>query len=603
MTTQTARPIFYLIAIIIPFVFLGLTEVGLRAFGFGKSVPLFVESVDMPGYLQPNPNIIQRYFADPNAAPNVSPDTVFFQKDKAEDTFRIVIQGGSSAAGFPYGRFGSLQGMLEQRFKRTYPHKNIEIINTAMAAVNSYTLMDFVDEIIEVQPDLILIYAGHNEYLGVMGVGSTYAAMGGRSATLAFLLLKDLRLYQLAQSIFTWWNGKPDLEDNVPSRSLMSKVARGQHIAVNSPLYQQGIEQFRSNLTVILNKYKTQNIPVLLGNLVSNERDQPPFSSIGKVDWDNVVLNNNFSKEQVELLNESGDDASKAYLSGLVFFNNRKIDDALAQFIKAKDLDQLRFRAPSEFNQVITTLSADEGVSLVDVEKLYRQESSSGIIDQHLMLEHVHPSLRGYFILAESFYEAIKNSGLIGDENTAVPRQKAWLDVPVTELDESWAQLKIKQLKNDYPFKAETEPLPEFTPKSEIDYLLIERAQGSDWITQQKKLISIYKVNKQFGKAAKVYGILSDALINSPGSANDAALIYRQVGDVSMSTFYQRRALKLDPDNQNYVLNLAHNYFLLERFEESLDLLKKAKTKLQDTSKVDFFIGKVEQAIRLNNEN
>ncbi|MDC2888862.1 SGNH/GDSL hydrolase family protein [Psychrosphaera algicola] len=100
------------------------------------------------------------------------------------------MQGGSTAAGFPYGRFGSLQGMLEQRFKRTYPHKNIEVINTAMAAVNSYTLMDFVDEIIEIEPDLILIYAGHNEYLGVMGVGSTFAAIGGRSATLAFCYLK-----------------------------------------------------------------------------------------------------------------------------------------------------------------------------------------------------------------------------------------------------------------------------------------------------------------------------------------------------------------------------------------------------------------------------
>ncbi|MDC2888863.1 hypothetical protein [Psychrosphaera algicola] len=47
MTTRTTRPVFYLIAIIIPFVLLGLAEVGLRTFGFGKTVPLFVESADM----------------------------------------------------------------------------------------------------------------------------------------------------------------------------------------------------------------------------------------------------------------------------------------------------------------------------------------------------------------------------------------------------------------------------------------------------------------------------------------------------------------------------------------------------------------------------
>ncbi|MDO6719318.1 hypothetical protein Q4575_07905 [Psychrosphaera sp. 1_MG-2023] len=603
MTTRTTRPVFYLIAIIIPFVLLGLAEVGLRTFGFGKTVPLFVESADMPGYLQTNPNIIQRYFANPNAAPNVSPDTVFFQKNKAETTFRIVVQGGSTAAGFPYGRFGSLQGMLEQRFKRTYPHKNIEVINTAMAAVNSYTLMDFVDEIIEIEPDLILIYAGHNEYLGVMGVGSTFAARGGRSATLAFLLLKDLRLYQLVQTLYTWWNGELSKDGNEPSRSLMSKVAKGQHIAYDSPLYHKGIEQFRDNLKVILSKYKAQQIPVLLANLVSNEQDQPPFSSIGKVDWQQAVKSSDLSTEQIHLLNKTDDDASKAYLSALSFVNNRKFNEALEQFINAKDLDQLRFRAPSAFNQVISDLAAEDGVSLVNVEQLYRQDSRLGIIDQQLMLEHVHPTLRGYFILAESFYTAIKNTGLIGDEYTSVTRQKAWLDVPVTEFDEAWAQLKIKQLKSDYPFKVKFEPLPEFTPRSEIDYLLIERAQGIDWIAQQKKLISIYKANKQLGQAAKVYGVLSDALINSPIAANDAALIYRQISDIPISTFYQRRALKLDPDNQNYILNLAHNYFLLKQFDSSLSLLIKAKAKLKDTSRVDFFIGKVEQAIRLKNEN
>jgi hypothetical protein len=33
--------------------------------------------------------------------------------------------------------------MLKQRLQRTFPHRDIEVITTAMATVNSYTLLDF----------------------------------------------------------------------------------------------------------------------------------------------------------------------------------------------------------------------------------------------------------------------------------------------------------------------------------------------------------------------------------------------------------------------------------------------------------------------------
>ncbi len=236
---------------------MALAEGVLRLVNFGQSYPLFVESEQFPEYLQPNPKIINRYFPDSSVAPEVSPDTVYFRKSKPQDSFRIVIQGGSSAAGFPFGRFGSLQGMLEQRVKRLYPDKNIEIINTAMAAVNSYTLLDFVDEIINIQPDLVLIYTGHNEYLGVMGAGSNFAAKGGRFATLSYLYLKDFKLYQLLQSVFFNLH-QPEVNTDVSERTLMAQVAKGKSIVLDSDEYQQGKVQFAGNLTDILTSYQQQ---------------------------------------------------------------------------------------------------------------------------------------------------------------------------------------------------------------------------------------------------------------------------------------------------------------------------------------------------------
>ena len=81
--------------------------------------------------------------------------------------------------------------MLGDRLETVFPGREVEVITTAMAAVNSYTLVDLADEIIEIRPDAVLIYAGHNEYLGILGVGSTYALSGSRAIKLAFLRARD----------------------------------------------------------------------------------------------------------------------------------------------------------------------------------------------------------------------------------------------------------------------------------------------------------------------------------------------------------------------------------------------------------------------------
>ena len=66
-----------------------------------------------------------------------------------------------------------------------------------MAAVNSYTLLDLVDEIIAIDPDAVLIYAGHNEYLGYLGSGTALTGRRSREATRLHLALKSWGLYEL----------------------------------------------------------------------------------------------------------------------------------------------------------------------------------------------------------------------------------------------------------------------------------------------------------------------------------------------------------------------------------------------------------------------
>src|SRR4029079_5276451 len=88
------------------------------------------------------------------------------------------VQGESTTEGYPYGFGASVAGMLQQRPQRTFPERKIEVIPTAMSAVNTYTLLDFSGEILEQHPDAVVIYVGHNEYVGLLGVASGFS--GGR---------------------------------------------------------------------------------------------------------------------------------------------------------------------------------------------------------------------------------------------------------------------------------------------------------------------------------------------------------------------------------------------------------------------------------------
>lgn len=639
---------FYLILFTLPFIILLLIEIALRLANFGQSIPLFIDKASNSAsatahFLQPNPKVINRYFADEKLAPNVSPDTVYFNKVKAENSYRIIIQGGSTAAGFPYGRWGSLQGMLEQRFKRLYPTKEIEIINTAMAAVNSYTLLDFVDEIIEQQPDLVLIYTGHNEYLGVMGVGSAFAAKGGRLATLMHLKFKALRLYQLLQWGYTQFflpENALNKTNTQHDRSLMSKVAKETEIVINSDLYQQGLIQFEQNLSMILQQYQNANIPVIIGNLVSNESGQTPFSTVGKVDWHSykTKLNkNNAASNIVELLQQlkaagngeredsigRAESAEVYYKLGLNYQKLGQFPQAKKAFIAAKDHDLLRFRAPSQFNQIIKTLAKQHHATFIDTLAYFNANSPEGIIGNSLILEHLHPTLEGYFLLAEAFNDKITTQQLLGapvEPNTAT-KEKAYQDIPVSRVDKLYGDLKITQLMQDYPFtpakinnnSKQQKSAPALPTTNALEKsALIKRINKSDWLTLQKQLLVEYQKQNDIAEAAKIAGLIATAMKDNHRAFYVAGQLYQQQQDWQLAGYYHWQATQLQPSNHTYFLALAQDYFLQSLFERSLATLEQAlivinnnnntKTKQQSQKQqVMSYINNVKKAQSRNN--
>ncbi len=557
ITKPQNRKIYYFILTILPIFILLLIEGILRLSGFGHTYPLFVPVQSKSEYMQPNPEIIQRYFMDSDLAPKIKPDTVYFKKNKPRDSFRIVIQGGSTAAGFPFGRFGSVQGMLQQRFKRLYPEKNIEIISTAMSAVNSYTLLDFVDEIIEIKPDLVLIYAGHNEYLGVMGVGSAFAAKGGRAATLMFLKLKNIRLFQLMQKlvfnieIFSL-KKIPQAQKPPNNRTLMAQVAKEKNIVMGSQLYLDGIEQFSQNLDLILGKYQQAGIHVMLSTLVSNEKNQVPFAST------------------------SGEHSANHYFKlGQSLEKRGKYKKAKRAYQEARNRDLLRFRAPGYFNLVIRKKSRQYGMTLVDAEAYIRKDSKHAIIGKKLIYEHLHPNARGYFILSEAFVNKIVVQKLIAKTSSNYSAPLAWKDVPLTKVDRIVADFKIKTLLSDYPFN-QKEPIKKLSKSNSFEEAMaIKRLSDGDWLSIQNEMLIHYQKENNWHEAAKISGLIFDAFPDQSKAAYVAGQLYFKKQDNNMALYYYNNALSLEPDNIQFLMTAARAYFVTNKLDEAINLLDK----------------------------
>jgi lysophospholipase L1-like esterase len=540
------QALLWLIVLALPVLLLGGAELALRLAGYGQGrEPLFVASPQQPTFLQANPSVVRRFFTDPGQAPSVSIETAYFPAQKPPGTFRVFVQGESTTAGFPYGLGAALAGVLDQRLEREYPEREIEVISTAMAAVNSYALVDFADEILTQQPDAVMIYVGHNEFLGILGVGSTMRLASTPALTRAFLAVRDWRLFQLMSRVYARMRPAPAAPQPAAGDSLMARVAGQRSIPLGSETYRRGVAQFEQNLGRLLAKYRAARVPVFIGTVVSNERDQAPLAVLAGAEG------------------EVAGAAKTAYYAAQDSESAGNNDAAREGYAWARDLDPLRFRAPSEFGEVIRRVAAANDATVVDVHAAFAAASEHGLVGDRLLLEHVHPNLDGYFLLADAFRDALVASNLIGPPTNAISEAEARAGMPVTEVDRYFGDYKVALIKSGWPF-APTLTQPTLPPaRSEGERLAQELYhQRITWPAAQDALRQHHRAVGDVRGYAHVTGILADAFPFTGALQFEAAAALIEQGRPREALRYSLRSVELQPRDVNSWLVHAHGLLL-----------------------------------------
>lgn len=483
--------LFWGIMLFAPVLFLILVEVFLQVINYGGNLELFIDGPSgYSDFLRCNPEVARRYFSGENSVP--TPPLQLFRKTKAENGFRIFVLGGSSSAGFPYGNNIAFPSILRQKLSRDYQDKEIEVINVAMSAVNSYTINDLLDEVLEQSPDLILIYAGHNEYYGALGVGSAQSLSNfpivinlylDLHSVKTFLLLKDI-ITSLKINIRALFEDRREID---PSNTLMARIVAEQEIVYGSDLYYSGIKQFENNLAQIVEKINKAGVDLILSDLVSNQKDQKPFIS---------VKQNGISAD------EQFKNASKLEMKG-------EFLKAKEKYITAKELDALRFRAPEVFNSIIDSIASAIDIPVANTKEIFEKNSPNGIVGKSLILEHLHPTIMGYQLLAESFYKQILKTGYIKNNQS----NEGAYDDPgrfYTALDSCYGELVVRHLKEGWPFKKNTKEnlfMKTFRPENKIEEVAFKvlRTQNFNIESGHMELGEYYEERGELAKSFDEY--------------------------------------------------------------------------------------------------
>ena len=575
-----------------PLMFLFFLEIALRVFGIGSDHPLYYrEVINGKEMLTLNSRVTQRYFDLPdNLLPELETQSIAAQK--AENELRVVCIGGSTTAGFPYEINATFPFQLEWRLRKALMDNKVEVINLGISAVNSHTFVDLMPEILALEPDALLIYLGHNEFYGALGVASTQSPLRHHLITKAYLQARRLYSIQLLRQALRRVTGFILTTEAPEPSSLMKLMAKNQEIPLTSELVREAADQLKANLSDIIQTARDDSVYVVVSNLVANLKDHRPFVSRYANAADSARIEARLYEAQAFLQVEDDSMATQvleelfvidstladlAYLRGHAALQAGNIPLAQQHFAEANDLDMLRFRAPRHFNQIIHEVARATNIPFLDMAGIF-EAASGGVPGKTLFHEHLHPNFDGYRLMAQAFFEALYTIQFNNPLEPVIYRKPLLKPIQIrkvldfyrkenggiTDLDLAFGRHRVNLLMQRWPFSGRTLRGDSLIATNPILEDLTKRHLSSElfWDAAHYELADHYVQQGDLDAAIREYRAVSNAF-----PENSTPMM--KVGDLNLakdrpeiSRRWYVNALQVDPENAELLLKAGHAHTL-----------------------------------------
>jgi tetratricopeptide (TPR) repeat protein len=406
-----------LLAIGVPMVVLGLTELVLRLVGFGHPTGFLLSSQrNGQRVLIQNNQFGWRFFG---AAMARMPEPICLPQPKTSNTVRIIVFGESAALGDPQPRFG-LARMLQAMLELHYPGTHFEVVNTAIVAINSNVVLPIAHDCTAMGADIWVIYMGNNEVVGPFGAGTVFGRQVPPLPLIrASLALKTTRIGQLGDTLGSLIHKPPADKSEWGGMEMFLD----QQVRASDPRMDAVYDHFSRNLSDIIATGRRSGAGIVVSTIAVNLRDCAPFGSehrLGLSDTDTrkweQLYQQGVAAQAVDKIEEASgwyraaaqiDDevAELHFREGDCALALNQTTEARKWFVSARDLDTLRFRCDSRLNDLIRqTVSNyhDPRVALADAEQVFAAQSPGGLPGNDLFYEHVHLTFDGNYLLART---------------------------------------------------------------------------------------------------------------------------------------------------------------------------------------------------------
>ena len=402
-----------------------LVEVGLRLFDVRTEPAVFEPASGADGtpmiQLVRNPQFEQAVPAEPERA---------FLARKPPGTFRVFVIGESVAAGAPYYTPLAFASWLAKRLAAEAPDVHWEVVNAALGGLQSWSALTVVRDIAHYQPDLLVVYLGHNE------TGTRFSPNERRwidprgFAWRAWLV--DSRLYRL----LTWM---------LPARAT-NQLIKLQHVhrTGSATAFEAGrrvyatpadralsAALFRARLEKMVRTMHAAGARTMLLTLSQNFSEwmpaisshRPGLRAEEKAAWRAAV------REGDALASHDCRGALAAWSRALALddtfaelqfkvatceWSLGQLETANTRFRLASDLDRLPQGAPTSFNDILRDVARRDDAILVDIDLAFSRASGARLVGNDLFVDAMHLRLGAHQLIAKAVADAIRESGVAG---------------------------------------------------------------------------------------------------------------------------------------------------------------------------------------------
>lgn len=364
-----------------------------------------------------------------------------FKLEKGPSTFRIFTLGGSTTYGRPFLDATSFSGWLRVLLGRIpESSKRYEVINAGGISYASYRVVIILEELLQYDPDLFIIYTGHNEFLEAR----TYGDLLDQSS-LVFKTreaLSRLKLYRLLTQTFQAVKGRKGAaggSDEIllgPEVQTLLDRSAGLDLYKRDTLFSRKVfDHFRYNISKIKKLCRQARVPVVFLDPVDNLKDFSPFKSEGRNNLDEAskkllaqTLSEGFQLQfegkparAIEKIKKAVEidslNAHYFFFLGRAFLEAGDTVAAKKYLLQARELDVCPLRAQEPIHRIlIEEMSGPDNPDILDLSFLFSSLSPGGPIGQEILIDHIHPYPEGNLRIALALLEWMTDKGFVPDE-------------------------------------------------------------------------------------------------------------------------------------------------------------------------------------------